>query len=57
MRTDRADVFAIINEQGRYLVDADDPSRFVDVPLDDPLVDQLEAQDPTILRHQVQEAA
>jgi hypothetical protein len=56
VRADGADVFAVVNEQGRYLVDPDDSSRFVDVPLDDPLVDELEAEDPTILRHQVQEA-
>lgn len=52
-----APYFAVINDQGRYLVDPSDETRFLDVPVDDPLIDQLEGQEPVILRHQVQEAA
>lgn len=52
-----APYYAVINDQGRYLVDPHDETRFRDVPVADPLIDELERQDPIILRHQVQEAA
>jgi hypothetical protein len=52
-----APYFAVVNDQGRYLVDPHDETRFRDVPVSDPLIDQLERTEPIILRHQVQEAA
>jgi hypothetical protein len=49
--------WAVVNAQGRYLVDPVDETRLVDVPVADRLIDDLEAEDPVILRHRVEEAA
>jgi hypothetical protein len=48
---------AVINAQGRYLVDPADERRFLDVAVRDPLVDRLEALDPILLRHEIEQAA
>lgn len=49
--------WAVVNAQGRYLVDPSDETRIVDVPVADPVVDDLEADDPIILRHRIEAAA
>lgn len=49
--------WAVVNAQGRYLVDPADETRIVDVPVADPVVDDLEADDPVILRHRIEAAA
>jgi len=48
---------AVVNAQGRYLVDPADERRFLDVAVRDPLVDRLERRDPVILRHEIEQAA
>lgn len=48
---------AVVNAQGRYLVDPTDERRFRDVAVRDPLVDRLEALDPILLRHEIEQAA
>jgi hypothetical protein len=49
--------WAVVNAQGRYLVDPVDETRLVDVPVADPVVDDLETEDPVILRHRIEAAA
>ncbi len=49
--------WAVVNAQGRYLVDPTDETRFVDVPVADPVIDDLEADDPIIVRHRIEAAA